>query len=101
MKTMYPVDRRKIAAHMYALLMSLRKTAKLLQVHHTTVSRWLKSPDRKAYSPRQRSKGSVHVIEVIKSALANDPFLSATKLKAIVSACAGVDVSKSHTLFTP
>jgi transposase len=80
---------------MYSLLGSLRKTAKLLQVCHTTVHRWLKSPDRKTYSTRQKTKGSALIIEIIRSALANDPFLSAKKLQTLVSECGSVELSKS------
>ena len=42
---MYPIDRRKLAIHVYSLFSSLRKTARILQVSHSTVSRWLKSRD--------------------------------------------------------
>jgi transposase-like protein len=42
---MYYHDRRRIIArHVYSLFHSLRKTAIVLKVSHTTVARWLKSP---------------------------------------------------------
>lgn len=46
---MYPVDRRTLAVHIYSLLKSLRKTATMLQVSHSTISRWLKNPIKKPY----------------------------------------------------
>ena len=36
---MYPIDRRKVAIMIYERLQSLRKTAMLLDVCHTTVSK--------------------------------------------------------------
>jgi len=36
---MYPIDRRKLAQHIYSLFNSLRKTAIVLQVSHSTVHR--------------------------------------------------------------
>ena len=47
---MYALDRRKLATHVYSLIKSLRKAAIILQVSHTTVARWLRSPERKKYS---------------------------------------------------
>ena len=54
---MYHVDRRKLAVHMYSILGSLRKTAKLLMVSHSTIFRWLASPERKQY---KRKHGTSH-----------------------------------------
>jgi transcriptional regulator of aromatic amino acid metabolism len=45
---MYPLDRRLLAQHVYSLVPSLRRTAVLLKVSHTTVARWLGQPQRKA-----------------------------------------------------
>ena len=44
---MYPLDRRKLAIHVYSLFNSLWKVAKILKVSHTTVSRWLRNPEKK------------------------------------------------------
>ena len=46
---MYSLDRRKLATHIYSLFPSLRKVARILNVSHTTVARWLKHPERKSY----------------------------------------------------
>ena len=72
---MYPLDRRKLAIHVYSLLSSLRKTAALLQVSHSTISRWLVSPERKVYRPRPKPKETL-AVDVIKSAIQNNPFVT-------------------------
>ena len=65
---MYPVDRRKLAVHMYSILGSLRKTAKLLMVSHSTIFRWLASPERKQYNrTKHRILKSEKNIDVIKT----------------------------------
>ena len=45
---MYPLDRRKL---IYSLGGSLRKTAKLLMVSHSTISRWFNRPEKKYFFP--------------------------------------------------
>jgi transposase len=44
---MYPIDRRYIACNIYSMIKSLRKTATLVNVSHTTVARWIKDPTPK------------------------------------------------------
>jgi transposase len=95
---MYPLDRRYVASHVYSLFQSLRKTAILLQVSHSTISRWLKSPERKLYK-RKCPKQTPHVVETIRCALQNDPFLECAGLCTIVKVCTGISISRSlvHT----
>jgi len=69
---MYHVDRRRVALHIYGLLNSLRKTSKLLQVSHSTISRWLRQPERKPY-PTRKSKTTL-VAECIRASISNNPF---------------------------
>lgn len=91
---MYPLDRRKVALHLYKMFSSLRKTASLLQVSHTTVSRWLKNPvprPRKAFS--KPSKSSI-VIDSIRIAIQNDPFISINKLRFLVLDTFSIKVSR-------
>ncbi len=96
---MYSIDRRRVAGHVYSLLNSLRKTAVLLQVSHSTVSRWLNAPQRKKYR-RDAIKQSVLVVECIRAAVAADPFINCVRLKAVVKASTCVDISRSlvHTV---
>lgn len=47
---MYPLERRNIALHIYSILNSLRKTAILCQVSHSTISRWIHCPHKKQYT---------------------------------------------------
>jgi hypothetical protein len=72
---MYSHDRRILARHVYSLFHSLRKTAIVLKVSHTTiVARWLKSICRKTYPQRKFTK-SEKVAETIKAAaIAANPF---------------------------
>ena len=90
---MYPLDRRYLASHIYSLLRSLRKVALVLKVSHTTVSRWLIHPTRIKYTRRCVSKSS-QIVETIKTAIFNDPFISLIKLKTVVKNVFSFDVSK-------
>ena len=92
-KFMYPKDRRKLALHIHSLLNSLRKTAILLQVSHSTISRWLKNQARKKYT---KSKKTIYksdlIIESIRTAIY--PFISITKLTLLLQQTSNVLVSK-------
>ena len=80
---MYPLDRRKLAMHIYSLFNSLRKAAKIMKVSHTTVSRWLKNPDKKKYTRKTVPK-SVLIIETLRASITNDPFISILSMKQII-----------------
>ena len=90
---MYSLDLRKLASHIYRLFLSLRKTATILKVSHTSVSRWLKNLDRKPYH-RKPPLSTEHVIYTIKASLVADPFMSTRKLVALVKDVCCVAVSK-------
>ena len=90
---MYSLDLRKLANHVYSLFLSLRKTATILKVSHTTISRWLKNLDRKQYI-RRPSLSTELVICTIKASIVADPFLSTRKLVSIVNDVCNVSVSK-------
>ena len=89
---MYNVDRRRVALHIYGLLNSLRKTSKLLQVSHSTISRWLRQPERKPY-PTRKSKTTL-VAECIRASISNNPFISNRILSEVVYKSLGVNVSR-------
>ena len=92
---MYSLDRRKIALHIYSLYYSLRKTAILLQVSHSTISRWLKNQSRKQYTKRSNVVyKSETIVETIKLAIQNDPFISISKLRIIIQESININVSK-------
>jgi transposase len=95
---MYPIDRRKQAKYIYSLGHSIRKTAILLNVSSSTVHRWLKHPVPKQYCRSQPSKASV-IVDSIRLALLNDPFLSCQKLQALVAQLFNFKVSTTliHT----
>jgi transposase len=92
---MYPIDRRKMALHIYNMLHSLRKTAILLQVSHTTISRWLKNQERKKYyrNPESLLKSET-IVDIIKSSIENDPFITLKKLRDLIKQSLTLDVSK-------
>ena len=90
---MYSIDKRKIAIHIYSLLNSLRKTAILLQVSHSTIFRWLKNPEKKQYHRFKVSKTDT-IIPIIKTTILNDPFISIFKLKSIIKESLDIDISK-------
>ena len=75
------------------MFLSLRKTAIILKVSHSSVSRWLKNVNKKQYY-RKPSLSSEHVVCTIKSALIADPFVSTRKIVSIVKDVCNVDVSK-------
>ena len=56
---MYPLERRNIALHIYSILNSLRKTAILCQVSHSTIFRWIHSPYKKQYTKANKVYKSV------------------------------------------
>ena len=90
---MYPIDRRKLALHVYMLHFSLRKTAVILQVSHMTVSRWISTPYRKAYTRKEIPKSDL-IIETIKCAIQSNPFITIAQLHNIVQTNFSFSVSK-------
>ena len=84
-----------MAIHIYSFLTSLRKTDILLQVSHSTISRWLKNQTRKQYT---KSKNKVYksdlIIKSIRIAIQNDPFISIIKLKLLLQQSMNILVSK-------
>ena len=90
---MYSIDRRKLAIHVYSLFPSLRKVARILCVSHTTISRWLKNPEKKKYS-RNNVPKSFLIIETLKAAITNNPFVSIVSLKQIIKDTFKFNVSK-------
>lgn len=92
---MYHIDRRKLAVHIYSFYQSLRKTAKLLMVGHSTIARWLKNPDRKRYqrSCNKPLKSQI-IVQTIKTAIEANPFISIQDLRILVYNCTHVEVSK-------
>ena len=91
---MYPIDRRKLAVHMYSILGSLRKTAKLLMVSHSTIFRWLASPERKQYNrTKNHSLKSEQIIDVVKTTISFNPFTSIKKLQNIIHETLNLQIS--------
>lgn len=90
---MYPLDRRLVAINIYSKLKSLRKTGSLLQVCHTTVSRWIKKPKRLERKKPQKVLKSETIVECIKASIMNDPFISVIKLQKLLAESLSLHVS--------
>jgi transposase len=92
---MYPIDRRALAKRTYLHFQSLRKTAFVLQTSHTTISRWLKNPERARYPEKRKQNSKAFLItNTIKLAIQNTPFISLFALKQIAKQVHGFDVSR-------
>lgn len=89
---MYPLDRRNLVNHVYSLFLSLRKTAIVLQVSHTTVSRWLKNSLRKHYA--RKAFKEEQITGSLISAVRNDPFVTLLKLRELMCTLFSITVSK-------
>ena len=89
---MYPLDRRKLAVHVYGLFHSLRKTALILKVGHSTVARWLHSVERRPYPPRA---SKVQLIgPALRAIVLAEPFISLRSLQQRIQTIFGFSVSK-------
>ena len=93
---MYSMDRRKLAAHVYSIFNSLRKTAMLLKVSHSSVARWILNPEKKQYdaSNRKLNGKTTRVIVGILAAVKSDPLISTRGLATLIEASTGVHISR-------
>jgi transposase len=74
---------------------SLRKTAKLLQVSHSSIQRWIKHPEKKTYTKKTIIQyKSIVIVDIIKLSIINDPFISLCKLKELIQDTMKIEVSK-------
>jgi transposase len=91
---MYALDRRKMAQHIYSILSSLRKTARLLNVSHSTISRWIKNPLKMPYSKRIKVLKSDLITELLKITIKSNPFLSLLGFQKLIQDNLHISVSK-------
>ena len=92
MHKMYPLDRRKVAIHIYSIVTSLRKTALLLNISHSSVARWLKQSHNKSYS--RCSLKTDHITELIRTTVEQNPFSSLTSLRELIKTVLNIEVSE-------
>ena len=90
---MYSLDLRKVACRLYNKYNSLRIVATILEISHTTISRWLKNIQRKRYFRNPKLCNDL-VIDTIKTTLTINPFISTRQLALKVKEICHVDVSK-------
>jgi len=89
---MHPIDRRKLACHMYPVLNSMRKVALLLQASPASICRWLKHPERKPYN-RTASK-STQIVATIRASVTANPLSTLAQLRSLLLSLHNVEVSK-------
>jgi transposase len=90
---MYPLDIRKQALKIYSKVQSLRKASKLLDIHFSSISRWLKQLERKPYPERKYTKEAL-VVESIKDILQTHPLTSGRNLQRRLKEVFNVEVSR-------
>ena len=90
---MYPLDVRKQALKIYAKVQSLRKVGLLLDIHFSSISRWVRNLDRKPYSPRKFTKQEL-IVESIKDVLQTNPLTSGRELARRLQETFNVRISK-------
>ena len=90
---MYPVHWRSLATKVYQNLGSLRKTAIILNIHYSTISRWVQAPEPKKYSRSIVSKSDV-IVATVRDSLVANPFLTIRKLQSLILSVFGFTASK-------
>lgn len=90
---MYCMDIRKIATNIYYMLNSLRKTALLVNIHYSTISRWVKNIERKQYTRTSITK-TEKIVNVIKNAVICNPLINCKQLKQLIKDTLSINVSK-------
>ena len=90
---MYPLDIRKLALKIYSKVQSLRKTSKLLDIHFSSISRWLHQLERKPYPERKYTKEAL-IVETIKDVLQTNPLTSSRLLQQKLKDAFRVDLSR-------
>ena len=90
---MYSFDIRKVACHIYSIVKSLRKTALLVSVSHSSVGRWVNSFFPRAYRSTNRILKSDEIVDILRSAIMSNPLTCASRLKRIVYDAINLNVS--------
>ena len=89
---MYSTDLRNLASHVYSIFKSLRKSAVVLQVSHTTIARWLSNPVKKQYQ-RNKPKADI-IVDVIRITIKANPFITVRAFIQIIKTTLKIDVSR-------
>ena len=89
---MYSTECRRIAVRLYAVLHSLRRTAIIMQVGHSSIARWIARPLRQRYKTRSAPKTEV-VARCVRHAVERDPFLSVHNIRRVIFEATHVSVS--------
>ena len=93
--SMYTPDYRHIATRLYEVFHSLRRTAIIMQVSHSSVARWIAEPYRtRAYKTHIAHKTQI-VATSVRCAVQVNPFFSVRDIRDIVFKATHVYVSAS------
>ena len=89
---MYSIDIKNLALHVYSIFNSLRKTAIILNVSHTTIARWLKQTEKKSY--KRSSNKSDLIVDVIRTTITANPYISLRSFTQVIKTTLNIQVSK-------
>ena len=90
---MYSLDVRKQALNIYSKVQSLRKTSLLLDIHFSSISRWVAQLERKPYSPRKYSKEAI-IVDSIRTILQTEPLTSGRVLTQKLKNAFNIQISR-------
>ena len=90
---MYSIDVRKIACRLYTKYNSLRKVSLILEISHSTISRWLKNIERKQYF-RKPKLCTDFLVDLLKTTIIINPFISIRQLLDKVKTTCNINVSR-------
>lgn len=91
---MYSLDRRVVALHVYSMLSSLRKTALMIGVSHSTVGRWVKQPKKQPYPKRKQALKVDQIVDLINITIQQNPFSTLSTLRDLIKETIKIDTSR-------
>lgn len=91
---MYSIDLKKVSIHVYSILKSLRKTAFLLKVSHSSIQRWLINIEKKKYTFKNKILKSDQIVEIIKSTILINPLITLKEFQNDILKLLNINVSK-------
>ena len=91
---MYPVSFREIALRLYDYFQSLRKTASIMKICYSSISRWCKNIQPKSRKTRKTTIITDPLISFIQSLLLNNPSLNCKQLVSKVKETFNVSLSR-------
>lgn len=82
---MYHIEIRKVTVHIYSILKSLRKTAILVAISHSSIARWIHSIYPKTYSySNKRTLKCDQIVDLLKASIICNPLTTTRNLQRII-----------------